>query len=84
MARKLPLVCGILFYHCCSESYGRTKKEEIIMLANVGSHGKRSCWYSGRSLRSADSLNLFIVKHNLLPVNTTIILIIIVLVLIHN
>ena len=27
---------------------------------------------------------LFIVKHNLLPVNTTIILIIIVLVLIHN
>ena len=28
--------------------------------------------------------NLFIVKHNLLPVNTTIILIIIVLVLIHN
>jgi len=29
-------------------------------------------------------INLFIVKHNLLPVNTTIILIIIVLVLIHN
>ena len=28
--------------------------------------------------------NLYIVKHNLLPVNTTIILIIIVLVLIHN
>jgi len=31
-----------------------------------------------------DIENLFIVKHNLLPVNTTIILIIIVLVLIHN
>jgi len=28
--------------------------------------------------------NLFIVKHNVLPVNTTIILITIVLVLIHN
>jgi hypothetical protein len=33
---------------------------------------------------SAFTLNLFIVKHNLLPVNTTIILIIIVLVFIHN
>ena len=32
----------------------------------------------------AEQANLFIVKHNLLPVNTTIILIIIVLVLIHN
>ena len=29
-------------------------------------------------------ITLFIVKHNLLPVNTTIILIIIVLILIHN
>ena len=36
------------------------------------------------SKRNCKSYNLFIVKHNLPPVNTTIILITIVLVLIHN
>jgi len=49
--------------------------------------GEREAYWYARKIGTSGIItldNLFIVKHNLLPVNTTIILIIIVLVLIHN
>ena len=69
----------------CGLSYCRAGARIMIWLMRR----PNSAFLSARPLTfrvymSKKNLNLFIVKHNLLPVNTTIILIIIVLVIIHN
>jgi len=79
------------FFHADGRTDGRKGRRIDMMklavpfrnMANAPQKDGIACERIGARI-SSWFYNLFIVKHNLLPVNTTIILIIIVLVLIHN